>query len=124
MVAREDVFPGSAKAGWSQANLYSRYPIGRYPGSSPGNEPVAASPLALASITGRMGAMLVTVRGARYAAPEVQPAGTYKILSSDGTQGRYDVAVFDNRFASMTVVAHDSPKCIVDTLLLMALARS
>jgi len=39
-------------------------------------------------------------------------------------QGRYDVAVFDNRFPSLTLAAHDPPQCIVDTLLLMALARS
>lgn len=31
-------------------------------------------------------------------------------------QGQYDIAVFDNRFASMTVAAHDPPTSIVETL--------
>lgn len=31
-------------------------------------------------------------------------------------QGRYDIAVFDNRFASMTLAAHNPPASIVETL--------
>src|ERR687885_1284508 len=31
-------------------------------------------------------------------------------------QGRYDIAVFDNRFPSMTLAAHDAPASIVETL--------
>ncbi len=31
-------------------------------------------------------------------------------------QGRYDVAVFDNRFPSMALGAHDPPQCFVETL--------
>ncbi len=44
-------------------------------------------------------------------APTIDPR-----FPSELPQGRYDIAVFNNRFPSMTVVAHDPPTSIVETL--------
>jgi len=118
------MYSGTTKAGWSQTNSSSRYPIAEDIGSSPGNEPLGANPhLRWHPLRGEWVA-LVTVRGAHSCplnttrcAPTKDPQ-----FPTELPQGRYDVAVFDNRFPSLTLAAHDPPQCIVDTLLLMARA--
>lgn len=44
-------------------------------------------------------------------APTIDPR-----FPSELPQGKYDIGVFDNRFPSMTPLAHDPPPCIVETL--------
>lgn len=50
--------------------------------------------------------------------PEYNPLAptTNPDFPTELPQGQYDIAVFDNRFPSMTPVAHDAPQTIVDTL--------
>lgn len=50
--------------------------------------------------------------------PEYNPlAPTHDpLFPTEMPQGQYDIAVFDNRFPSMTLAAHDPPVLIVDTL--------
>lgn len=50
--------------------------------------------------------------------PEYNPLAPTKDqrLPTELPQGRYDVAVFDNRFPSMSLASHDAPTSIVDTL--------
>jgi UDPglucose--hexose-1-phosphate uridylyltransferase len=50
--------------------------------------------------------------------PEYNPLAPTKDpnFPTELAQGQYDVAVFDNRFPSMTLFAHDAPECIVETL--------
>jgi len=89
-----------------------------YPAPSPGNEPLGANPhLRWHPLRGEWVATLVTVRGT-IPPPEYNPLAPPKTLSfrRNFPQGRYDVAVFDNRFPSLTLAAHDPPQCIVDTL--------
>lgn len=50
--------------------------------------------------------------------PEYNPLAATKDpnFPTELPEGKYDVAVFDNRFPSMTVAAHDPPASIVETL--------
>ena len=50
--------------------------------------------------------------------PEYNPLAPTKDpdFPTELPQGRYDIAVFDNRFASLLPLAHDPPRLIVDTL--------
>jgi UDPglucose--hexose-1-phosphate uridylyltransferase len=50
--------------------------------------------------------------------PEYNPLAPTKDpeFPTELPEGRYDVAVFDNRFPSLTLAAHDAPSAIVDTL--------
>jgi UDPglucose--hexose-1-phosphate uridylyltransferase len=50
--------------------------------------------------------------------PEYNPLAptTNPQFPTELPQGQYDVAVFENRFPSMAVQAHDPPHLIVDTL--------
>lgn len=50
--------------------------------------------------------------------PEYNPLAPTKDpqFPTELPQGQYDVAVFDNRFPSLAVLAHDPPQLIVDTL--------
>lgn len=101
--------------------LYSRAPLqGDFAAPSPSNEPVAANPhfrwhplrgewIAYASY--RQGRTFMPPPEYNPLAPTRDPANPTELPA-----GVYDVAVFDNRFPSMTPAAHDAPTSIVPTL--------
>lgn len=101
--------------------LYSRYPIaeGISP-PSPSNEPVAANPhLRWHPFRGEWVAYASHRQGRTFMPPpEYNPLAPTKDpqFPTELPEGRYDIAVFDNRFPSMNLAAHDPPQCIVETL--------
>ncbi|MBW4419949.1 MAG: galactose-1-phosphate uridylyltransferase [Myxacorys californica WJT36-NPBG1] len=101
--------------------LYSRRPIA--PGlhaPSPGNEPIQANPhLRWHPLRGEWVAYASHRQGRTFMPPpEYNPLAptTNPEFPTELPQGQYDVAVFENRFPSLTVQAHDPPHLIVDTL--------
>ncbi len=101
--------------------LYSRYPIAAdITAPSPSNEPVAANPhLRWHPLRGEWVAYASHRQGRTFMPPpEYNPLAPTKDAQfpTELPQGRYDVAVFDNRFPSLTLAAHDPPATIVDTL--------
>ncbi|MFB2878326.1 galactose-1-phosphate uridylyltransferase [Floridanema aerugineum] len=104
-----------------QLTLYSRYPIaeGITP-PSPSNEPIAANPhLRWHPLRGEWVAYASHRQGRTFMPPpEYNPLAPTKDpnFPTELPQGRYDVAVFDNRFPSMTVAANNPPVNIVETL--------
>jgi len=104
-----------------QLTLYSRYPIETgLQAPSPSNEAVMANPhLRWHELRGEWVAYASHRQGRTFMPPpEYNPLAPTKDdqFPTEMPQGRYDVAVFDNRFPSMTVAAHDAPELIVDTM--------
>ncbi|MBD2778455.1 galactose-1-phosphate uridylyltransferase [Iningainema tapete] len=104
-----------------QLTLYSRYPIKEnITATSPSNEPVQANPhLRWHPLRGEWVAYASHRQGRTFMPPrEYNPLAPTKDpqFPTELPQGNYDVAVFDNRFPSMTVTAHDAPVSIVETL--------
>lgn len=109
------------KADGRKLTLYSRYPIADdITAPSPSNEPVAANPhLRWHPLRGEWITYASHRQGRTFMPPpEYNPLAPTKDkdFPTELPQGRYDVAVFDNRFPSLTLAAHDPPNCIVDTL--------
>ncbi len=101
--------------------LYSRSPITEgIQAPSPGHELVQANPhLRWHPLRGEWVAYASHRQGRTFMPPaEFNPLAPTKDphLPTELPQGNYDVAVFDNRFPSMTPHAHDAPDLIVDTL--------
>lgn len=104
-----------------QLTLYSRYPISdNIIATSPSNEPVQANPHLrwhplrgewVAYASHRQGRTFMPPPEYNPLAPTLNPEFPTELPS-----GKYDVALFDNRFASMAVTANEPPKCIVETL--------
>lgn len=101
--------------------LYSRYPIASdITAPSPSNEPVQANPhLRWHPLRGEWVAYASHRQGRTFMPPpEYNPLAPTKDpqFPTEVPLGKYDVAVFDNRFPSMTLAAHTPPASIVDTL--------
>lgn len=101
--------------------LYSRYPIAEeLQAPSPSNEPIQANPhLRWHPLRGEWIAYASHRQGRTFLPPaEYNPLAPTKDpqFPTEIPQGRYDIAVFDNRFPSMTLLAKDSPASIVETL--------
>ncbi|AFZ23196.1 galactose-1-phosphate uridylyltransferase, family 1 [Cylindrospermum stagnale PCC 7417] len=104
-----------------QLTLYGRHPIAEnIAATSPSNEPVQANPhLRWHPLRGEWVAYASHRQGRTFMPPpEYNPLAptSNPEFPTELPQGKYDVAVFDNRFPSMTVVAQNPPDCIVDTL--------
>lgn len=101
--------------------LYSRHPIaGGIQAPSPGNEPVQANPhLRWHPLRGEWVAYASHRQGRTFMPPpEYNPLAptTNPEFPTELPQGQYDIAVFDNRFPSLTLQAHNPPHLGVDTL--------
>jgi UDPglucose--hexose-1-phosphate uridylyltransferase len=104
-----------------QLTLYSRQPIASdIIAPSPSDEPVEANPhLRWHPLRGEWVAYASHRQGRTFMPPpEYNPlAPTHDPqFPTELPQGKYDVAVFENRFPSMTPLAHDAPALIVETL--------
>lgn len=104
-----------------QLTLYSRYPIAEdITATSPSHEPVQANPhLRWHPLRGEWVAYASHRQGRTFMPPpEYNPLAPTKDpqFPTELPQGSYDVAVFDNRFPSMTLAAHNPPASIVETL--------
>lgn len=104
-----------------QLTLYSRYPIANnITATSPSNEPVQANPhLRWHPLRGEWVAYASHRQGRTFMPPpEYNPLAptTNPEFPTELPPGKYDVAVFENRFPSMALVAHNPPKSIVETL--------
>jgi len=100
--------------------LYSRYPINQVEATSPSNEPVQANPHLrwhplrgewVAYASHRQGRTFMPPPEYNPLAPTIDPN-----FPTELPQGKYDVAVFDNRFPSMSLTANNPPATIVETL--------
>ncbi|MCG6138738.1 MAG: galactose-1-phosphate uridylyltransferase [Nostoc sp. LLA-1] len=101
--------------------LYSRYPITNgLQAPSPNNEPVQANPHLrwhplrgewVAYASHRQARTFMPPPEYNPLAPTINPE-----LPTELPQGKYDVAVFDNRFPSMIPTAKNPPDTIVETL--------
>ncbi len=101
--------------------LYSRLPIETgIIAPSPSNEPVQANPhLRWHPLRGEWVAYASHRQGRTFMPPpEYNPLAPTRNpeFPTELPQGKYDVAVFDNRFASMALTATNPPNSIVDTL--------
>ncbi|MBN3891765.1 MAG: galactose-1-phosphate uridylyltransferase [Nostoc sp. JL31] len=101
--------------------LYSRYPItNQLEAPSPSNEPVQANPhLRWHPLRGEWVAYASHRQGRTFMPPpEYNPLAptTNPEFPTELPQGKYDVAVFDNRFPSMSSTANNPPDTIVETL--------
>jgi UDPglucose--hexose-1-phosphate uridylyltransferase len=104
-----------------QLTLYSRYPIAEdIQATSPSNEPIQANPhLRWHPLRGEWVAYASYRQGRTFMPPpEYNPLAvtTDLQLPTELPPGKYDVAVFENRFPSMTLSSCDPPEAIVDTL--------
>jgi UDPglucose--hexose-1-phosphate uridylyltransferase len=104
-----------------QLTLYSRYPIAEgITAPSPSQDPVLANPhLRWHPLRGEWVAYASHRQGRTFMPPpEYNPlAPTHDPqFPTELPQGQYDVAVFENRFPSLTPTAHDPPVAIVETL--------
>jgi UDPglucose--hexose-1-phosphate uridylyltransferase len=104
-----------------QLTLYSRSPIAEdITAPSPSNEPVRANPhLRWHPLRGEWVAYASHRQGRTFMPPpEYNPLAptTNPEFPTELPQGKYDVAVFDNRFPSMTPTAQNPPNSIVETL--------
>jgi UDPglucose--hexose-1-phosphate uridylyltransferase len=109
------------KSDGRKLTLYSRYPIiEEISAPSPGKEPIQANPhRRWHPLRGEWVAYASHRQGRTFMPPpEYNPLAPTKDpnFPTELAQGQYDVAVFDNRFPSMTLFAHDAPECIVETL--------
>ncbi|WP_315792133.1 galactose-1-phosphate uridylyltransferase [Fischerella sp. JS2] len=104
-----------------QLTLYSRYPIPEnITATSPSNEPVQANPhLRWHPLRGEWVAYASHRQGRTFMPPPeynpLAPTSNTK-FPTELPQGKYDVAVFCNRFPSMSLAAHNPPTSIVETL--------
>jgi UDPglucose--hexose-1-phosphate uridylyltransferase len=101
--------------------LYSRSPIAdNIEAPSPGNEPIRANPhLRWHPLRGEWVAYASHRQGRTFMPPpEYNPLAPTRDphFPTELPQGKYDIAVFDNRFPSMIPAATDAPPEIVDTL--------
>ena len=101
--------------------LYSRYPIPEgITAPSPSNEPIKANPhLRWHPLRGEWVAYASHRQGRTFMPPpEYNPLAPTSDpqFPTEMPQGRYDVAVFDNRFPSMALGANEPPDSIVETL--------
>ena len=101
--------------------IYSRSPIDeKIVAPSPSNEPVAANPhLRWHPLRGEWVAYASHRQGRTFMPPpQYNPLAptTDPQFPTELPQGRYDIAVFDNRFPSMTTESHNPPASIVETL--------
>ncbi|MEP0751391.1 galactose-1-phosphate uridylyltransferase [Trichocoleus sp. Lan] len=101
--------------------LYSRFPIAEeITATSPSNEPVQANPhLRWHPLRGEWIAYASHRQGRTFMPPpEYNPLAPTKDpqFPTELPQGKYDMAVFDNRFPSMALGAHNPPASIVQTL--------
>ncbi|PSB32349.1 galactose-1-phosphate uridylyltransferase [Chlorogloea sp. CCALA 695] len=101
--------------------LYSRSPIDEgIIAPSPSNETVAANPhLRWHPLRGEWVAYASHRQGRTFMPPpQYNPLAptTDPQFPTELPQGRYDIAVFDNRFPSMIVESHNPPASIVETL--------
>lgn len=104
-----------------QLTLYSRHPIPEdITATSPSHEPVQANPhLRWHPLRGEWVAYASHRQGRTFMPPpEYNPLAPTQDLQfpTELPQGKYDVAVFDNRFPSMALFAQDPPASIVATL--------
>ncbi|MCL1466415.1 galactose-1-phosphate uridylyltransferase [Argonema galeatum] len=104
-----------------QLTLYSRYPIEQgIIAPSPSNEPIQANPhLRWHPLRGEWVAYASHRQGRTFMPPpEYNPLAPTKDpeFPTELPQGRYDAAVFDNRFPSMKVTAHNPPASVVETI--------
>lgn len=104
-----------------QLTLYSRYPIDNdIYAPSPSNQPLAANPhLRWHPLRGEWVAYASHRQERTFMPPpEYNPLAPTKDqqFPTELPAGRYDVAVFDNRFPSLTLAAHGPPELIVDTM--------
>ncbi|ALF52913.1 galactose-1-phosphate uridylyltransferase [Nostoc piscinale CENA21] len=101
--------------------LYSRKPIAsQIEATSPSNEPVQANPhLRWHPLRGEWVAYASHRQGRTFMPPpEYNPLAptSNPNFPTELPQGKYDVAVFDNRFPSMSLTANNPPQTIVETL--------
>ena len=101
--------------------LYSRYPIAEgIIAPSPSNDPIQANPhLRWHPLRGEWVAYASHRQGRTFMPPpEYNPLAPTQNAEfpTELPPGKYDVAVFDNRFPSMSVKAQFPPDCIVETL--------
>ncbi|SNB47508.1 galactose-1-phosphate uridylyltransferase [Geobacter sp. DSM 9736] len=101
--------------------LYSRRPIPRgLEAPSPDREPLTANPhLRWHPLRGEWVAYAAYRQGRTFMPPpEYNPLAptTDPKNPTELPEGDYDIAVFDNRFPSLSLSAHDPPPSIVDTL--------
>lgn len=101
--------------------LYSRFPIAEgIEAPSPGNDPIEANPhMRWHPLRGEWVAYASHRQGRTFMPPpEYNPLApmTNPSVPTEMPQGRYDVAVFENRFPSMLPSASGPPDLIVDTL--------
>lgn len=101
--------------------LYSRSPIpAGIVAPSPSEEPVRANPhFRWHPLRGEWVAYASHRQGRTFMPPpEYNPLAPTRDpqFPTEMPQGQYDVAVFENRFPSMTLAAHDPPSAIVETL--------
>jgi UDPglucose--hexose-1-phosphate uridylyltransferase len=104
-----------------QLTLYSRYPIAsQIEATSPSKDPVQANPhLRWHPLRGEWVAYASHRQGRTFMPPpEYNPLAptTNPEFPTELPQGKYDVAVFDNRFPSMIPTANNPPGGIVETL--------
>lgn len=109
------------KADGRKLTLYSRTPLqGDLRAPSPSNEPVVANPhLRWHPLRGEWIAYASYRQGRTFMPPpEYNPLAPTRDAANptELPAGAYDVAVFDNRFPSLTPAAHDAPTSIVPTL--------
>ncbi|MBM0744212.1 galactose-1-phosphate uridylyltransferase [Phormidium sp. CLA17] len=101
--------------------LYSRRPIAaEITATSPSNEPIQAHPhLRWQPLRGEWVAYASHRQGRTFMPPpEYNPLAPTKDpqFPTELPEGNYDIAVFDNRFASLIPTATEAPQEIVDTL--------
>lgn len=101
--------------------MYSRRPIAEeLTAPSPSSEPVQANPhLRWHPLRGEWVAYASHRQGRTFMPPaEYNPLAptTNPEFPTELPQGEYDVAVFENRFPSLTPLANSPPHCIVETL--------
>jgi UDPglucose--hexose-1-phosphate uridylyltransferase len=101
--------------------LYSRFPISQgIIAPSPSNDPVQANPhLRWHPLRGEWVAYASHRQSRTFMPPpEYNPLAptTNPEFPTELPQGKYDVAVFDNRFPSMALMAKNPPESIVETL--------
>ena len=101
--------------------LYSRFPIDpNIQATSPSNEPVQANPhLRWHPLRGEWIAYASHRQGRTFMPPpEYNPLAptSNPEFPTELPQGKYDVAVFDNRFPSLALAAQNPPASIVETL--------
>jgi UDPglucose--hexose-1-phosphate uridylyltransferase len=104
-----------------QLTLYSRYPIpDDIKATSPSNEPVQANPhLRWHPLRGEWVAYASHRQGRTFMPPpEYNPLAptSNREFPTELPPGKYDIAVFDNRFPSMAATADNPPASIVETL--------